>query len=245
MPEAVVEEAGEKEKGRQGHQDPQCNGSGWCQAAVWTCGESSSIQFVHEVKIQPKTHFKHSLAIPWVKWDGERQWEHIPAWCTQAALPADLCLGSDVKVRHTEPSPSELPKAGTSCWQGTLSQIVLHRDREAGAHHGGYGDLRSSKTLCAIGQGIWMFHGTSSIPPKPSHSCSSRCLPHLLPTLWGVFWSTPRGALQFLPHSRAGAELHTDPAPGCLWVEPGSHLEKGVGSCRWWGTPEGFSSGRG
>lgn len=48
-----------------------------------------------------------------------------------------------------------------------------------------------SKTLCAVGQGIWMFHGTSSIPSKPSHSCSSRCLSHL-PTLLGVFWFYPR-----------------------------------------------------
>lgn len=72
MPEAGVEEESEKENGGQGDQDPHCNGNGRCHAAVWTCGESTGIQFVQEVKNQPKTHFKHPLAIPWdeMEWIG-------------------------------------------------------------------------------------------------------------------------------------------------------------------------------
>lgn len=34
-------------------------------------GKAARTQFVHEVKKQPETHLRHSLAIPWVKWGGQ------------------------------------------------------------------------------------------------------------------------------------------------------------------------------
>lgn len=113
-------------------------------------GKAGGTQFVHEgeKKKQLNPTADISWHVPGVGRSGEGHWEHIPA-CTQVALLAELCLGSNAVVGHAEPSPSELPKAGTLCWcirlrdKETLQ--VLSRGREAGTHHGTPGSQRAVK----------------------------------------------------------------------------------------------------
>lgn len=97
------------------------------------------------------------------------------------ALPADLCLGSDVKVRHAEHSPSELPNAGMSWF------FVMLCDREPchnrpSQRQGGSWWVRGPEEQLRHYVPLARPSGHSMAPPPSLPSPATAALPGAFPT---------------------------------------------------------------
>lgn len=69
-------------------------------------GKAAGTQFVHEEDKTTPNPFQTSLGqSPEVRRGEQGHWERMPGR-TQAALPADRCVGSDAAVGRATPSPS-------------------------------------------------------------------------------------------------------------------------------------------